>query len=279
MEIISHIKSCYPELSRSQKKIADFILKHPDEACFSSLKEFTEAVNATEVTIVNFTKKIGLNGFLALKKELQEYIRIKLSPNDKLYRAVASIGDRGGAYRDCVENEQAALACTFDNIDGNALNNCVDLLKQATRVYVVGYDSSLPVAAFMMMRLNYLGIPSIKLDFANPSQMLLEIEKADQRSVFILISFPTHSLQMINLAKVLKKNRLQSITITDHSSAPVASSNSIVLPCVTGDLLFYNSITAPISLVNLICTILAIELKSDFINTRQDIQVLYNDIF
>ncbi|MEA5011812.1 MAG: MurR/RpiR family transcriptional regulator [Angelakisella sp.] len=279
MEIMSHISSCYPNLSRSQKMIADYILKHPEEACFASLKEFTEAVNTTEVTVVNFTRKIGVNSFLALKKELQAYIRMRLSPNDKLYRAVGGIADMGGVYRDYVENEQAALAYTFDNLNGDELNRCVSLLKHASHVYIVGYDSSLPVAAFMMMRLHYLGVQTTQLDFANPSQLLLEIESADIRAIFVLISFPTHAPQMINLAKVLNKNKLQTMVISDQTTAPVALSNSIVLPCSTGDLLFYNSITAPISLVNLICTLLAVETKSDFRATRDRIQALHTQIF
>ncbi|MEG0853381.1 MAG: MurR/RpiR family transcriptional regulator [Angelakisella sp.] len=279
MEIMSHISSCYPNLSRSQKMIADYILKHPEEACFASLKEFTEAVNTTEVTVVNFTRKIGVNSFLALKKELQAYIRMRLSPNDKMYRAVGGIADMGGMYRDCVENEQAALAYTYDNLNGDDLNRCVGLLKNASHVYVIGYDSSLPVVSFMMLRLHYLGIQATQLDFSNPSQMLLEIENADREALFVLISFPTHSPQMVNLSKALNAGNMQTVVITDQSTAPVALTNSTVLPCTTGDLLFYNSITAPISLVNLICSLLAVETKSDFRATRDRIAALHSEIF
>lgn len=210
---------------------------------------------------------------------MQAYIRMRFSPNDKLYRAVGGIADMGGVYRDYVENEQAALAYTFDNLNGDDLNRCVDLLKHASHVYIVGYDSSLPVAAFMMLRLHYLGVQTTQLDFSNPSQMLLEIENADLRALFVLISFPTHAPQMINLAKALNKSELQTMVIADQSTAPVALTNSTVLPCATGDLLFYNSITAPISLVNLLCTLLAIESKSDFRTTRDHIQALHKEIF
>lgn len=279
MDILQHIRQFYPTLSRSQKAIADYILQHPEDVCFSSLKEFTEAVHTTEVTVVNFTRKIQINSYLALKKELQAYIRMRLSPNDKLYRAVGGIVDRGGVYRDCVENEQAALAYTFDNLKGEDIEACVSQIKQASHIYVLGFDSSLPVATFMLMRLHYLGFPTTQLTFAKPERLLLALERVEENSLFVLISFPVHASPMINLAEVLNRRKLPTIVITDQATAPVVQPSSTVLTCSTDDLLFYNSITAPISLVNLLCTLLAVETKSELRTTREDLLNLYNEIF
>ena len=46
MDILEIIRTQYPNLSRAQKKIADYILTRPDDACFASLKELTEAVGS-----------------------------------------------------------------------------------------------------------------------------------------------------------------------------------------------------------------------------------------
>ena len=46
-DILSVIRTNYPRLSRAQRRIADFILRQPEDACFASLKELTEAVGTT----------------------------------------------------------------------------------------------------------------------------------------------------------------------------------------------------------------------------------------
>lgn len=71
MDILESIKSQYDTFGKVQKWIADYLLAHPDEACFLSLKDFTKQVGVTEVTVLNFTKKIGLKSYLELKKELR----------------------------------------------------------------------------------------------------------------------------------------------------------------------------------------------------------------
>lgn len=83
--------------------------------CFASLKELTEAVGTTEVTVMNFTRRLGIDGFTGLKRELQAYIRMRLSPNEKITYAMENVRSRseGGIYHDFCENELAALSSTY----------------------------------------------------------------------------------------------------------------------------------------------------------------------
>ena len=59
MGILEEVNASYEKLSPVQKRIADFIFKYPDQVCFYSLKELSETLGVTEVTILRFTKKIG----------------------------------------------------------------------------------------------------------------------------------------------------------------------------------------------------------------------------
>lgn len=93
-DILSVIRTNYPRLSRAQRRIADFILRQPEDACFASLKELTEAVGTTEVTVMNFTRRLGIDGFTGLKRELQAYIRMRLSPNEKITYAMENVRSR-----------------------------------------------------------------------------------------------------------------------------------------------------------------------------------------
>ena len=67
MGILEEVNASYEKLSPVQKRIADFIFKYPDQVCFYSLKELSETLGVTEVTILRFTKKIGAQSFVEMK--------------------------------------------------------------------------------------------------------------------------------------------------------------------------------------------------------------------
>ena len=55
---IERIRETYPLLSKTQRRIADYILDSGDTCCFMSLQELSDAVGVTPVTLLNFCKKI-----------------------------------------------------------------------------------------------------------------------------------------------------------------------------------------------------------------------------
>lgn len=125
MDVLEVIRTQYACLSRAQKKIADYILERPEDACFASLKELTEAVGETEVTMMNFARRIGIDGFSGLKRELQDYIRQRLSPNQKIARAVETVRRRKNSlYSEFLENELAAISSTYAGVSEEQLVPC-----------------------------------------------------------------------------------------------------------------------------------------------------------
>mgnify|MGYP000261329655 CR=1 FL=1 len=68
MGILEEVNASYEKLSPVQKRIADFIFKYPDQVCFYSLKELSETLGVTEVTILRFTKKIGAQSFVEMEE-------------------------------------------------------------------------------------------------------------------------------------------------------------------------------------------------------------------
>ena len=188
LDIFNRIQSQYEGLSRTQKNIADYLLSNPDEACFLSLKAFAEKVKATEVTVINFSHRIGLNGFSELKSALCSHVRGLLTPNDKLRYAFQKAEGTAVQHGECIANELQILRETFRNLSPDDLFSAVSMLETASRVYLIGYDSSMPVAQFMLLRLRYLGLDAEPLDFGDYSHMMLEVSRCDSQALFIIIS-------------------------------------------------------------------------------------------
>lgn len=278
MDVIERINAEYHSLSKVQKRIASYVLNHADDACFLSLKAFAEKVDATEVTVINFTHRIGLKSFLDFKQELQSLLRSRVTPNDKLVRALTMNQGMNTYVNDCIDNEKQILQQTFAQLEGDQLQRAMMLVERARKIFIIGYDISLPVVEFMVIRMRYLGLNVEPLSFGNVSHMTLEISQSTAETLFILVSFPVHHHEMRAVSSLLHKQGRQVLAIVNDASCEVALNATHVLCCDTSDVLFYNSITAAISLVNLLCILYASRHQDDLINTRNRIQRTVDDL-
>ena len=68
MQTIGSIETCYPTFTKSERKVADYILEHRKEGIeHITLAEFSSMLGVGEATIVRFCRKIDLKGFQELK--------------------------------------------------------------------------------------------------------------------------------------------------------------------------------------------------------------------
>lgn len=269
MDILESIKSQYDTFGKVQKRIADYLLAHPDEACFLSLKDFTKQVGVTEVTVLNFTKKIGLKSYLELKKELQEYIQRWLAPNDKLKRAITGITDETCAYTKIIQNEKNALEETYRFISIEDLKKAVHLMLGARRIYIGAHGVSRAVASFLEQRLFFLGVDVYMVNVYDRRGTATILNKASRKDLFFLITMPNYSSEVLSMASYLCSRELPFIALTDRLSSPLCVGAAVSFACSTNDSIFYNTITAPVSVVNLIASAYAVDSGYSFVENRE----------
>ena len=81
-EILNVIRDKRKSMSKGQKKIADYLLKHYDKAAFLTAMELGKKVNVSESTVVRFAACIGFSGYPKLQKKNQGMIRDKIHSKD-----------------------------------------------------------------------------------------------------------------------------------------------------------------------------------------------------
>lgn len=78
-DLMRIIQVKFPRLSKGQKLIAEFILKHYDKAAFMTAAKLGTSVGVSESTVVRFANELGFTGYPKLQKALQELIKNKLT--------------------------------------------------------------------------------------------------------------------------------------------------------------------------------------------------------
>ena len=64
------IRSAYSTLPTAERKVADFILENPARASLMVINEIAEAAGVSVPSVTRLARKLGYNGFLALRLDL-----------------------------------------------------------------------------------------------------------------------------------------------------------------------------------------------------------------
>lgn len=265
MDFLEEINGVYETLSPVQKRIADYMFTYPEEVCFQSLKEISEALGVTEVTVLRFAKKIGVNNFVELKKRMKEYLQMRMNREESVSRKIghSKFGiqeetDAEQVYRKFVENEMKVLENTFSQIPIESVQNAVSIIKQARMVYVVGHELGTSASSYLTRRLLTIGIRAIDLGAESRAIYNNYMTHIGPEDAVIIFSNPGYAKHLVNTVKYLEQKRVPQIVITDRETAPVAAYATVAFASDNHDLYFYNSVLGFYSIANLLTYFTAI---------------------
>ncbi|NBI08921.1 MurR/RpiR family transcriptional regulator [Colidextribacter sp. OB.20] len=261
---MERIREIYEQLSNTQRKIADFVLKTGDGVCFLSLTQLSQEAGVTSVTVVNFCKKLGYSSFSDFKKGFQYYIQGVISPRHVVKSDLADYQARPEEdfLQQVMAHEMNLMSDTFTCLGKESLIQAAELLCKARRVYLVGKGLSLPVIDLFLSRLDFLCLDAKKVSFDNLNLLPNRLANAGPEDVFVVFSFPNYSPIIGEVAHSVKE-QLSSriICITDKPTAPPACYADILLLCQTSGLVYYNSMTTPTSLVTILTSLMAVKVQ------------------
>lgn len=257
-DIPTLIKSQYDHLGRTHRRIGDYVLNHADAVCFQSLKQTAAAAGTTEATVLKFCGQLGFTGFLHFKRELQGYVKQRMSPNETFSASLHAARQEPEIRRRIIETEKQSLDLTYSAATPERLDAFVSALCRAGRVFVVGHHISELIARSLALKLQRVGMESCLVDINNYYDVERAVVFAREGDLFVLISFPTYSPKVRSLAEYLGSAGIAMACITDRYSSPIAAHASAVLVCNSDHELFYNSVTAAVSLASMVGAALAL---------------------
>src|SRR5512142_1682898 len=132
------ISERYPELTKSEKRIANYLNQNQDEAAFLSAGEIAERLDLSEATMVRFARTIGFDNYPDMRVALQENFRHRLTHSSRLRSRREALHTGGDILERLVASEIDYLTESLQTLDRKALNKAVELLRNHERVFVFG---------------------------------------------------------------------------------------------------------------------------------------------
>ena len=64
------LRSSYTNLTKSEQKLADYIMQYPGSVMHMTMSELADATDSADATVFRFCTKLGFSGFQGLKQAL-----------------------------------------------------------------------------------------------------------------------------------------------------------------------------------------------------------------
>ena len=250
-DIAQRIKNVYSSLSKGHKKIANAILNEYDKVAYLTAARLASMVGVSESTVVRFAGELGFEGYSEFQHAVQELVRIKLTPNQRIEVTKKRMG-AGDILENVMLSDIDKIRFTLERLDRNIFNQSVDAILSARTVYVTGARSSEPLARILSYNLSMI-FDNVKFVVPTSSAEVFEqMFSIGEDDAVIAFSFPRYSIKMVNAVKYARQNGAKVIVFTDSEISPLAEYANYLITAQSDMASFMDSLVAPLSIINAI---------------------------
>lgn len=273
--LLGHIEEIYPDLSKSHKKIADFIINNYEKAAYYTAARLGAETDISESTVVRFAAQLGFEGYPEFQDALQEDIKGKLTTLQRMEIASLKMVDEDVLDK-VLRGDRASIKDTLENVSREDFKNAAKAINNADKIYILGVRSTAPLANFIYFYFKMVYDNVVLITSASSSEEFEQIFKIKKGDVCIAISFPRYSKQVVKTLEYAKEKGAKIIAITDSHSSPIAPLSNYVLTAKSNMASFMDSLVAPLSLINALIVEATMEKRDDVLERFAELENVWD---
>ena len=260
------IRNGMPGFSKGKRRIADAILHSYDRAAYMTASRLAEMVGVSESTVVRFANELGFDGYPEFQRAVQELVKTKLTPNQRIDITEQRIGEANPIEK-VMHLDIEKIRYTLESIDRETFSAAVDAIVSARNIYIFGVRSSASLAGFLNFNLNMIFDNVRLVQPTSSSDVFEQILGISEKDVLIAISFPRYSTKVVNAVKYASDRNASVIALTDSTLSPIAEHATYLLTAQSDMASFVDSLVAPLSIINSILVAIT-QKKRDAVKER-----------
>jgi DNA-binding MurR/RpiR family transcriptional regulator len=252
------ISDNYKQLTKSEKRIANYLRKNQEESAFLAAGEIADRLGLSEATLVRFARTLGFSSYPAMRTVLQEAFRQRVTHSARLRGRLEDLRQGGDIFERLVVSEMDYLTQALETVDRIALQRAVELLRYCDRIFVFGAGPSISLVELMEIRLSRFGRQVIPLTTAG-REILEPLMLMKDRDLLFMISFfditPTQQLILDYANEV----NCPVIILTDTLGSIIGDKADVVLAARRGPMAEFHSLVVPMTIINTLLLAIANE--------------------
>ncbi len=243
------ISDHFNQLTKSEKRIANYLRKNQEESAFLSAGELADRLGLSEATIVRFARTLGFGSYPAMRTMLQEEFRRRVTHSSRLRSRLDDLREAGDIFEQVTVSEIDYLTQALQTIDREALHQAVSQLIDHERIFVFGTGPSISLVDLMNVRLTRFGKQVVALMTAGREMLEPLPLMTDQDLLFAIGFFDVNpSLQIV--LDHAEEVGCPVILLTDTLGSVIGDKASVVLAAKRGPVSAFHSLVVPMTIIN-----------------------------
>lgn len=261
-EVYQKMAEKIPNMSKSQEKIAKYILSHPNSTPFLTVEKLAKLSGVSIATVTRFVIFLGYKGYPEFLKDTQESMQEQVSKTERIKVDSEKNSKEEKEIYNIFEEDLNNIKLTMEELNLYELKKAVDLLLGAKRIYIVSRRSSTVLGTFLKYYLDLM-FNNVNL-IENIEQIPKQISGNCDEDAVIGISFDKYARSTVEIYTHLKKKGATTIAITDNMLSPLVPYSDVTLTAISKGSTLIESFSAPLSLINALIICIEKEKKDCF---------------
>ena len=211
-------------LSRSERRVANYIYNNPDEVIRLSVAGLAEASGTSEATVIRMARHIGLDGYQDLKITLAQSL---VTPLQAIHEDITDQDSSSDIADKIFQSSVHALTFTREVMNISDLERAARMIRDAASVMVIGIGSSLPAVLDLQHKLMRLGIRA--WTSADPHFETTAATSLGEKDLLIAISHSGSSRDIVDCAQIAKNKGCPIISFTSLGISPLSKISDLTL--------------------------------------------------
>lgn len=255
------ISDRFSSLTPGEQKVGQLVYENPHQAFMLKSSQLARLAGVSESTITRFVKKMGYPNFSSLREDLARQTLEAFSTTSRLLESTDHL-DSSSALPIMARTDADNVTRLPSQVSAQDFARVVQVLCSARRIYVLGLRSSYALAMYLAFDLRFV-LDNVQLLKPGIGDLPEQIMEAGQEDVLLVISFRRFTRETVTITESLKKRVGHVIGLTNSDLSPLAALADTTLICSTDVPSFFESLTAPMSLINSLLASIALVREKD----------------
>ncbi len=228
--ILEHITEQYHSLTRSGKKLADYIFANTFSAQYLSISALAENSGVSEASITRFCRGLGLSGYNDFKLALAKaaYVTDLGDPMESP-DTITSEDTLGSIFQKLHASNILSLNETLEQLNEEDITRAVHLLLSADRVFCFGQGGSMVMAMEAWARFSTASSRFVHI--ADSHMQAMSVALATEKDVILFFSYSGSTKDMEDIMNIAKNRNIPVILVTHFPKSRAAEFADVILLC------------------------------------------------
>ena len=230
--IVKQITASYGDLRKSEKRAADYILRHMEQAAGLSIDRLAEAADVSQPTVLRMLRSLGFSGYKDFKYRLVSEMAQSEAESQGAAEPMFGYTLRKQDTLEEIPSYMTATAAgmmeeTLKNLSVRIYRKAVESIRKARLIDIYSVENSGVTAQDLLAKLLYLGLPC-------------RAGSLTGEDVAVGISYSGASKDTVDAVRTAKRSGATTIVITNFRDSPISRYADILI-CTSQEQFIYGN--------------------------------------